>query len=309
MVDEEPSNPFTTAGQCSVDYPEPPGQDIRDWLWLNSSTNLPEDFDETEAAYYDILNNASRGLTDEQKALVGYYRKVLDRAILEQLPGAYANMLETGALEDVFYWLKKFNTSSSQVRKAKMLIASGNLAQAQQVLSTIPDTFELSEAEENDLSNLIDLLNLVEELPLNQVSLADLESIYQFENIGGQAQRMARNILTYKGANYPPELVQSGNLERRALLGSGSIGEKEKMLLAFPNPSNGSINFSIPAKADFESGVITIKDLTGKLIWQSQTLFTGEQVSIRLDVPEGIYLYQLLTDTEEQYSDKLIINN
>lgn len=74
----------------------------------------------------------------------------------------------------------------------------------------------------------------------------------------------------------------------------------------FPNPTNGE--FSISFESEAQTASINITDLNGKLVFNNtRNISAGEIVTISLmNLPEGMYIVNILSDNQAQYS-KLII--
>ena len=74
----------------------------------------------------------------------------------------------------------------------------------------------------------------------------------------------------------------------------------------FPNPTNGE--FSITFESEAQNASVNIIDLNGKLVYNNtRNVSAGEIVNISLlNLPEGMYLVNILSDNQTQYS-KLII--
>ena len=71
----------------------------------------------------------------------------------------------------------------------------------------------------------------------------------------------------------------------------------------YPNPNNGLFKFTIDTP--FQEAILTIFDLTGKVINQQRITQNNTQLNL-LSHPKGMYFYQLLVD-EKQVTGKLIV--
>lgn len=77
--------------------------------------------------------------------------------------------------------------------------------------------------------------------------------------------------------------------------------------LVYPNPSNGNI-FVAPIGKDVENIVITVTDITGKILYNEQTTVTTSFVNFNLNVKAGTYFVTIVnTHTNEKIIKKLII--
>ena len=79
-----------------------------------------------------------------------------------------------------------------------------------------------------------------------------------------------------------------------------------KAVDVYPNPSNGTIHFTLPSS---KSGLnITISDALGKVVYSEKTITTTlENRSLKLDnLAKGIY-FMNITGTSETYTQKIVI--
>ncbi|MGH1516156.1 T9SS type A sorting domain-containing protein [Chryseobacterium sp. JK1] len=78
--------------------------------------------------------------------------------------------------------------------------------------------------------------------------------------------------------------------------------EKEKMFRLTPNPTNGQFKVVLKEKI----GTLEIKDLAGNTVYNK--ILRGEkEVSVDLSSrKEGVYIVNVITDTNERYSEKII---
>lgn len=78
-------------------------------------------------------------------------------------------------------------------------------------------------------------------------------------------------------------------------------------VLVYPNPSNGNI-FVAPIGKDVENIVITVTDITGKILYNEQRTVTTSFVNFNLNVKAGTYFVTIVnTHTNEKIIKKLII--
>ena len=77
--------------------------------------------------------------------------------------------------------------------------------------------------------------------------------------------------------------------------------------LVYPNPSNGNI-FVAPIGKDVENIVITVTDITGKVLYNEQTTVTASFVNFNLNVKAGTYFVTIVNaHTNEKIIKKLMI--
>jgi hypothetical protein len=90
--------------------------------------------------------------------------------------------------------------------------------------------------------------------------------------------------------NYAVELTENGCIDTSACVNINTVGIIENSfgneLLIYPNPTSG--NFSIDLGASFETSVVTITDISGKLI-DSKTISQSQILNLSINEPTGIY--------------------
>ena len=114
---------------------------------------------------------------------------------------------------------------------------------------------------------------------------------------------IARNILTMYGHRFPVTYRLPERRETTPIVPT-SISD----LTIFPNPNSGlfSILWTPDDKALQQSAVLHIMDVNGKII-RTTNVNAKEHYQLNLDVPTGIYFYQLNTTDGNTESGKLII--
>ena len=91
--------------------------------------------------------------------------------------------------------------------------------------------------------------------------------------------------------NYAVELTENGCVDTSDCVAISTVGIVENdfgnNLLVYPNPTNG--NFSIDLGAVYDSFVVSITDLSGKLI-DSKTISQSQTLMLTIEKPAGIYI-------------------
>lgn len=89
-----------------------------------------------------------------------------------------------------------------------------------------------------------------------------------------------------------------------------NINKEETKVNAFPNPTNGIINFEYDLESDFESANILISNVLGEMIEEKQILNTEGKLVLDLSNYEsGIYFYTIIVDNKAIISRKIVLNN
>jgi hypothetical protein len=94
--------------------------------------------------------------------------------------------------------------------------------------------------------------------------------------------------------NYSVELTENGCVDTTACVAITTVGIVENSfgnsLLVYPNPTSG--NFSIDLGSVYESSVISITDISGKLI-DSKTISQSQVLNLDIREPAGIYIISI----------------
>ncbi|MCX6296561.1 MAG: T9SS type A sorting domain-containing protein, partial [Bacteroidetes bacterium] len=77
---------------------------------------------------------------------------------------------------------------------------------------------------------------------------------------------------------------------------------------AYPNPANDKLNIDYVIPNGKASAVLTIYDLTGKILFQQQLTLDRNSVQVEMSMlSEGLYLWRIESEGEELHSDKFSI--
>jgi hypothetical protein len=91
--------------------------------------------------------------------------------------------------------------------------------------------------------------------------------------------------------NYAVELTENGCVDTSTCVAITSVSIIENSfgneLLIYPNPTSG--NFSIDLGSIFENSVISITDISGKLV-ESKTITQSQVLNLSINEPEGVYI-------------------
>lgn len=100
--------------------------------------------------------------------------------------------------------------------------------------------------------------------------------------------------------NYAVVISENGCQDTSACVIIESVGIIENNfgdeLKVYPNPTNG--NFSIDLGAVYESSIISITDLSGKLI-ESKTMSQSQMLNLFINEPSGIYILSIQAGNEK----------
>jgi hypothetical protein len=107
-------------------------------------------------------------------------------------------------------------------------------------------------------------------------------------------------------------LVQiSGTNFREGVIGDGSEVELvENEFLIFPNPANEQVTLVVPF-GDSKSGVLSVYDLTGKIISSENLTGDESQQTFNMDISQfrpGVYLVNFKTG-DETYTQKMVVGD
>jgi len=95
--------------------------------------------------------------------------------------------------------------------------------------------------------------------------------------------------------NYAVELTENGCADTSACVAITTVGILENSfgddLIIYPNPTSG--NFSIVLGASFETSVVSITDISGKLI-DCKTIIQSQILNLSIKAPAGIYFVSVL---------------
>ena len=132
----------------------------------------------------------------------------------------------------------------------------------------------------------------------NSISSNNLGATYQWldcdNNNSVIVGETGQSFVAAANGNYAVELTENGCVDTTSCVSITSVGIVEnsfgEVLSIYPNPTSG--NFSIDLGAIYESSVVSITDITGKLI-DSKTLTQSQILNLSIKEPVGIYFVSI----------------
>lgn len=129
----------------------------------------------------------------------------------------------------------------------------------------------------------------------------NLGNNYLYEGIGSSSGLFELNGISVSGPQQSIYQYCRGGCDIALGLGNKTFLSTE--IAIYPNPNNGLFKFTIDTP--FQEAILTIFDLTGKVINQQRITQNNTQLNL-LSHPKGMYFYQLMVDGK-QVTGKLIV--
>ncbi len=203
-------------------------------------------------------------------------------------------------------WLDTLNTVRSDYDRVDYYISAGNLADAQEILSTIPEEYRLSETESEEYESYLILSGILRNLRSEDRSIFHLDSLEETALRGiadsgiGKAKMKAENILRFVYGDaynhYPPipYIPSSPRMKNNKWKNE----DQKKLVEFFPNPADDEIQCNYNLESVTGTVTLRISDVQGRIIFsQPMAEKTG---SIVLDIRYWIAGLYFCTISDEQ---------
>lgn len=211
---------------------------------------------------------------------------------------------ERSSSKDKMTWLKRKESQESDLAIVDMLIHERKYAHALEVLNQVDKKFTLSADEKVELAFFKQLKDIQIKMQMSETTLKDLEAseLEQLETIAKQSKRLAgdqaRGMLNVDEVHYfippvfPDEINPSELINMNSEV-SVDGNEKDKRLMAVPNPARSEVTFNYNMKSDGDYK-LTVINHQGIVVKELQ--FTGQQGKETWNceiLSNGIYYYGL----------------
>jgi hypothetical protein len=262
--------------------------------------------DTAYAAYQNAQNNGDTVLAAQKRSEVFSYRQLMDEA--SQAVLIYLKMDTTAlSLDSLRTWLSLSETYAAELELALSYFNHGDFTTASSVLANIPQKFKLSGGQLSGLNDMQSLFSQLQGKSVLNLSVADLNylqhlALDNYSMAGG----IATNTLRLYG--YPPPHPDYCNLSTGGAPEPTNVKDNKLIssFIVFPNPANRIINFE--ASVDLQDELLLrVFNITGQLV--HATNITASHQWDTVDVPNGIYIYQLQTKGELLQTGRIVVQH
>ena len=106
-------------------------------------------------------------------------------------------------------------------------------------------------------------------------------------------------------SEFPVFVKEGTKLEHKLVSSINELNQLQNPITLYPNPANDFVEISIKNTVNFQQ--LSILDVTGKIVWNTNNL-TTEKVRVNIEsLSSGIYFIQLVTG-DKQWNKKIVIN-
>ena len=290
---------------CPVTYCEPPCVDsdglegIKDNFY-NSQSNELTAIIQIQVAL--DAGNTSLAMQHEREA--AYYKQRMDRdAFMVVLHVLHDTLTFDPDTLDV--WIENLDVLGMDLFFALKSQSEGKTGKAQASMQKALNRQGLSKSQNDDLADMSELLQVLENKSPYQLEKPDLKELKKLsEKDESFVGNIARNILTMYGHRFPVTY----RLPERRETNTPTTLLSTRNLMIYPNPNSGLFNILWTPRNEVlqRAAVLNIMDVNGKII-RTMDVNAKEQYQLDLDVPKGIYFYQLNVIDGITESGKFII--
>ncbi|MCB0581267.1 MAG: hypothetical protein KDD10_18395, partial [Phaeodactylibacter sp.] len=221
------------------------------WLYLEENSSL--DGEELSQVQQASLLNTDRDAIEEglSAAYAGMHRAA-DLVLAYYLLDSIAYNRDSALL-----WLDHKGSLHSHYLKTDILLQSGQDETAEDVLTSIPEAFLLTEKQQAEYDNKLALFQLLfgkaDIFKLDSLEIIALSDIAQLE---GLAAQQARNLLNYAyGGVWEPDHSLPAAVEERPAVSASTWHQHQASIRAFPNPAKATVTFEFTILAGEKASV------------------------------------------------------
>ncbi len=299
---------FTSSDkQCESIYCNPPCRSEQQLsLEKQSIVTAKTEFNNVYSSFLQHPNGPNAGA---QKISMAALQEIIQTNTFDVLLHIIAN---EGSLSDYRYWLGYMDAYETDLELANSYIGTGEFAQANAFLSSLPTKHNLSGEMLTEFSDYRAVLNVMQTHLQSggskfNLPTTDINSLknYAENNVHVSVRGQAKAMLAMYGILYPPEQVnESGN---RA--GQRTQSRTDGFRLA-PNPADQTVWVIFPHIDSLSDhiGQLSIYSIHGRLLHQQETLVAEGGVQLSLaGQPEGCYFIQVRLSNGEFATLPLVI--
>ena len=195
--------------------------------------------------------------------------------------------------DSLMLWYGNLYSPHGEVLRANFYASKGDFTTAGQILSLIPNFYELSPMWEDVLDDIQDIYTILSSRSIENLTGTDLDDLEEISTHPGQASAMARGILSSQGYHFEPEYYLPEEEEFVRPGPPASFVPSSPDLQAYPNPANEVLTIEVPETLFPGSVLFELLDATGRVIL-SDKLFSGtNKVELGKRLSSGAYQYRV----------------
>ena len=251
--------------------------------------------------------------SDEKSAMLSYYHKEMDKEVSDIIKHAMYDTIGYDP-DTLLIWVERSSSIGGELWRMRDKVLKNDFVAANTILNELPQKFDLTQDRQEDIDNVEEILNLLDGQAILKLDENTLNVLKGYEEVGGDAEIWAKNILTSYGSYYPPRYPKNNEEEgddKKYDKPNNNQDEKEITYLTLqPNPANSYVDFLFKEFKEAHTTYLVIKDIQGKIVFRQNVLpYETTRWNIENKTPSGIYLYQLISAEELIQSGKIIVEN
>ena len=261
--------------------------------------------DEAKLAFESAKLGDDKALLEQKRRELAYALHLKWEAVKKGMQSARIE----GNRNEARVWLRRFGTYGADILLAQDFAVTQEWVSAQRVLDMLPQKYELTNTEYDEIRTIQRIFELLETDGLVRLSDPSKSELDEIARDGtGIPRAMAQSILAYHGQHYPPVYVEVPAQTTEENSEEGSEGPK---MTVSPNPADYNVNFDWSNFLVMEDQDVTI-EISNKIgglitiLHPSKGVQTMEWTTE--SVSSGILYYRLLIGGVEKDSGQLFIN-
>lgn len=261
----------------------------------------------------DNLLAAQTGVSarQEKELEIRYHEQQAELALNDLLRKFALDSLAPEPTDTMIFYLEEWNSIHTYDELVQLHWQKGNYTAAQGYINSLLDT-PMYNSLGVVLQKMHDMYAESDSLPVLLSDTLLLDSIASDSNTSGSS--MARNLmwlLTKKSYSLSPEEYYAASYKRDPNAKPSLITETEQWsgFSVFPNPNNGTFEFTWDLEEDFDVLNINVSDVLGKTVIDKNIQSKqGKQVYTLTNPKSGIYLLKVSKNNNVVYHNKLVIS-
>jgi len=210
------------------------------------------------------------------------------------------------AKDSLLAWIPALNSKTAKFWEATEYVLQKDNSKAIAVINSIAQEFTLTVEEQTDVDNFRALIELIGDRYIYDLDEIHIDLIIPYDQVGGNTQLLAENILTMYGHDYPPEYVLSLRSGVRAEEKDREPLNNNGRIIVYPNPANEFVIFDA-INMDSPEINLVISDINGRKIMRTQIETNEKFIWDSSANSSGIYIYQISTASGVLASGKIIV--
>ncbi len=297
------------ANPCPIAYCDPPCRNPEEIaLEKQRFYNYKNVFNTAKSNYLAAVNSGNTTLSSIKANEAGYARQEMDRSAHMVLLHTMYDTL-TYHRDTLRRWLANVETYSTDLALAREYVSAGQYGEAETVLNNMPAKYVLDANDLLDLQATKFIFSLFNQKTLYGLVEADFPLLTNLAYSSlPHASSIAKSVLElYDVEHFSPLYTLGGGERSPEGNAAQQVEGKFFNITVFPNPADDFIIMNWNRKLE-KGARLTLTNNTGMLVLQRDIPAGTQSLHIeKMELPEGVYFYQVSSDSAVINYGKIVI--